>query len=48
MAALGFYPGEVVEVLCQENHAQCILKTRGGTISLDDTVSKNIIVESVE
>jgi len=48
MAALGFHPGEVIEVLCLENDARCILKIQGGTISLDDTASKNVFVESID
>ncbi len=48
MASLGFYPGEEVELLCNENESQCILKIQGGTISLDNTASKNILVQSIE
>lgn len=48
MASLGFHPGEEVELLCRENDAQCILKIQGGTISLDNTASNNILVQSIE
>jgi ferrous iron transport protein A len=48
MASLGFYPGEEVELLCREKNSQCILKTQGGTISLDNTASNNILVQSIE
>jgi ferrous iron transport protein A len=48
MASLGFYPGEEVELLCNENDSQCILKIQGGTISLDNTASRNILVQSIE
>ena len=48
MASLGFHPGEEVELLCRENDSQCILKIQGGTISLDNTVSNNIFVQSIE
>ena len=48
MAALGFHPGEEVEVLCQEADARCILKIQGGTVSLDNTASRNIFVESLD
>ena len=48
MASLGFYPGEEVELLCRENDSQCILKIQGGTISLDNTASSNILVQSIE
>jgi len=48
MASLGFYPGEEVELLCNENNSQCILKIQGGTVSLDNTTSKNILVQSIE
>jgi ferrous iron transport protein A len=48
MASLGFHPGEEVELLCRENDAQCILKIQGGTISLDNTASNSILVQSIE
>ena len=48
MASLGFYPGGEVELLCSGNGSQCILKSQGGTISLDTTASNNIYVESIE
>jgi ferrous iron transport protein A len=48
MASLGFHPGEEVELLCRENDSQCILKIQGGTISLDNTASNNILVQSIE
>jgi ferrous iron transport protein A len=48
MASLGFHPGEEVELLCRENNSQCILKIQGGTISLDNTASNNILVQSIE
>lgn len=48
MASLGFFAGEEVELLCRENDSQCILKIQGGTISLDNTTSNNILVQSIE
>jgi ferrous iron transport protein A len=48
MASLGFYPGEEVELLCRENDSQCILKIQGGTVSLDNIASNNVLVRSIE
>ncbi len=48
MASMGFYPGEEVELLCRDNNSQFLLKIQGGTISLDTTASKNILVQSIE
>jgi ferrous iron transport protein A len=48
MASLGFYPGEEVELLCRENDSRCLLKIQGGTVSLDTTVSNNILVQSID
>jgi Fe2+ transport system protein FeoA len=48
MASMGFFPGEEVEILCSENDSQCILKIQGGTVSLDNTASRNILVQSIE
>jgi ferrous iron transport protein A len=48
MAALGFSPGKEIELLCRQNDAQCLLKIQGGTISLDNTASNNILVQSIE
>lgn len=47
MASLGVIPGEKAELICPQNGSQCILKIHGGTLSLDQTTSNNIIVESV-
>ncbi|MCF8056866.1 MAG: ferrous iron transport protein A [Desulfocapsa sp.] len=47
MASLGVLPGEVAELLCPQNSSQCLLKIRGGTLSLDQSTSNNIIVQSV-
>jgi len=47
MASMGVYPGIEAEVICPENGSQCILKIEGGTISLDNSVSDNILVTAV-
>lgn len=47
MAAMGMYPGEEVNVICANEGSQCILRTSGGTISLDRMTSENILVESL-
>jgi len=47
MASMGVYPGIEAELICPENGSQCILKVQGGTISLDSSVSDNILVSAV-
>ena len=47
MASLGVLPGEEAELLCSQRGAQCMLKIRGGTLSLDQNISNNIIVQSI-
>lgn len=47
MASMGVYPGIEAEIICPENGSQCILKIEGGTISLDHSVSDNILVSAV-
>jgi len=47
MASLGVIPGKEAELLCPRNGSQCLLKIHGGTLSLDQYTSNNIIVESV-
>jgi Fe2+ transport system protein FeoA len=47
MASLGVRPGEEAELLCPQNGSQCLLKIHGGTLSLDQLTSNNIIVQSV-
>jgi len=47
MASLGVFPGEEAELLCPQAGSQCLLKIHGGTLSLDQTTSNNIIVQSV-
>jgi ferrous iron transport protein A len=47
MASMGLYPGIEAELICPENGSQCILKIEGGTISLDSSVSDNILVSAV-
>ena len=47
MAAMGLLPGQEAELLCMRNGSRCLLKIHGGTISLDESSSNNIIVESI-
>ncbi len=47
MASMGVYPGIEAELICPENGSQCILKVGGGTLSLDMSVSDNILVSAV-
>ena len=47
MASLGVLPGQEAELICPQTGSQCLLKIHGGTLSLDQKTSNNIIVESV-
>ncbi len=47
MASLGVIPGQEAELLCPQNGSQCLLKIHGGTLSLDQLTSNNIIVQSL-
>ncbi len=47
MASLGVIPGKEAELICPKSGSRCILKIHGGTLSLDQTTSSNIIVQSV-
>lgn len=47
MASLGVLPGQEAELICPQNGSQCLLKVHGGTLSLDEVTSNNIIVQSV-
>ncbi len=47
MASLGILPGHEAEIVCPENGSQCILKVHGGTLSIDNNTSKNILVSSI-
>lgn len=47
MAALGVLPGQEAELICPQTGTQCLLKIHGGTLSLDQYTSNNIIVESI-
>lgn len=47
MASLGVIPGKEAELLCPQNGSQCLLKIHGGTLSLDQLTSSNIIVQSI-
>jgi hypothetical protein len=44
MAAMGLTPGTEAEILCPENGSQCILKIHGGTVCLDHSICRNILV----
>ena len=47
MASMGVYPGVEADIICSENGSNCILKVKGGTISLDTDVSENIFVTNL-
>ncbi len=47
MASMGVYPGIEAELICTENGSQCILKVGGGTLSLDMSISDNILVSAI-
>jgi len=47
MASLGVLPGQEAELICPQRGAQCLLKIHGGTLSLDQLTSNNIIVQSI-
>ncbi len=47
MASLGVIPGEEAELVYPQRGAQCLLKIHGGTLSLDQLTSNNIIVQSI-
>ena len=47
MAALGVLPGQEAELICSQGGSQCLLKIHGGTLSIDQSTSSNIIVESI-
>ncbi|NSW87003.1 MAG: ferrous iron transport protein A [Syntrophobacteraceae bacterium] len=46
MAAMGIYPGVEMEVLCGGCGCPCLVRVRGGTISLGKGVSDKILVTS--
>lgn len=47
MASLGVRPGQEAELLCPQIGSHCLLKIQGGTLSLDQITSNNIIVQSL-
>lgn len=47
MASMGVYPGIEADLICPEMGGQCILKIQGSTLSLDRSVSENILVSAV-
>ena len=47
MASMGVYPGIEADLICPENGGQCILKIQGSTLSLDKSVSENILVSAI-
>lgn len=44
MASMGLLPGEEMELICPENGNLCVIKVKGGNISLDNETSENIYV----
>lgn len=47
MAALGIYPGAEMELLCAGCGAPCLVRVRGGTLSLGQDVSDKILVTAM-
>ena len=47
MASMGLYPGVVADIICAEEGSQCLLKVHGGTISVDSSISENILVTNL-
>lgn len=47
MAAMGVYPGAEMELLCAGCGSPCLIKVRGGTLSLGAGVSDKILVTAV-
>lgn len=45
MASLGIYPGVEMELLCAGCGSPCLVRVRGGTISLGAGISDKILVE---
>ena len=46
MAAMGIYPGTEMEILCAGCGCPCVVRVRGGTLSLGEGVSDKILVTS--
>ena len=47
MAAMGIYPGAEMDLLCAGCGSPCLVKVRGGTLSLGAGVSEKILVTTV-
>ncbi len=48
MASLGLLPGEEMEIICPENGSLCVVKVRGGSITLDNDTSNKIFITQSE
>lgn len=44
MASLGLYPGNEIELVSPSNGGRCIIKVHGGTISIDNDTTKDILI----
>lgn len=44
LAALGFYPGNEIELVDAPNGDRCLVRVHGGTISLDQDTLNTIVV----
>ena len=44
MAAMGIYPGSELELLCAGCDSPCVVRVKGGTLSLGKGISENILV----
>ncbi len=47
MAAMGIYPGAEMDLLCAGCGSPCLVKIRGGTLSLGSGVSEKILVTTL-
>lgn len=41
---MGIYPGSELELLCSGCDSPCVVRVKGGTLSLGKGVSENILV----
>ncbi len=46
MAALGIFPGQVVELVCAADQSRCLVRLNGSTVSLGDGAAENILVRA--
>ena len=44
MAQLGLLPGSEIELICPGHSSQCMVKIKGGTVTLDRACADQILV----